>query len=752
MQTLQQDAILQGGRYKIIKTLGHGGFGITYLAIQCGLERQVAVKEFFMKDFCERDNESSHVTLGMGANHDMIKRFRDKFVKEARNIAKLNHPNIVRIFDVFEENGTAYYVMEYAEGGSLGEKLKEKGCFTKSVATRYIMQVAEAVDYIHQRKMNHLDIKPDNIMLSCDDNAILIDFGLAKQYDATTGGQTSSTPVGISEGYAPIEQYQLGGVGNFTPETDIYALGATYFKMLTGITPPSAPSLLEDGISVEPLKSKRVNKNVIDLICHTMEPRKKDRVQSISLFLRGLNTTTRTPNSASAEDNSTIVCNVNEEYERAIQLYNDGQYNKAFNSFEKLASKKIPEAMFRLGVCYYWDEGVTGSNSKKEGFSKCKDWMLKAAKLGNSDAMYWLGAYLYSNGEGVIKNIDKSIEWLDKAVGAKNHSAEFALGIKYLTGDDVKEDEEKGSSLINKGFVGLKNNASSLSREEMHVLAMCYQFVKDDLKKAVYWYKKSADLGDPEAQNALGEIYLIGGECVEADEHQAFKLFKLASSKTLTGALKNLGDCYMFGKGVRKSYTLAITNYRNAAEDGDADAMFMVGLCYHEGYGVDENETTALHYFKQAAELGNAYAQYFYGLSLTRRGLKEKDDEMSLQGLDYLHKSAEQGNEEAIELLNSIEDYVEDNSKEEGTISSVPEKTQLCFIRKGGTKTVYVGRNWVIINRPSRWIHVEEDGANIVVTVDAVGRLFSDNFRTDDFTIKVGDRVCQINVYQSGKV
>lgn len=80
--------------------------------------------------------------------------------------------------------------------------------------------------------MNHLDIKPDNIMLSGDDNVILIDFGLSKQYDATTGSQTSSTPVGISEGYAPIEQYQIGGVASFTPETDIYALGATYFKCL----------------------------------------------------------------------------------------------------------------------------------------------------------------------------------------------------------------------------------------------------------------------------------------------------------------------------------------------------------------------------------------------------------------------------------------------------------------------------------------------------------------------------------------
>lgn len=288
MQTLQPNTLLQGGRYKVIKTLGHGGFGITYLAIQSGLEREVAVKEFFMKDFCERDCATSHVTLGMETSRDMVKRFRAKFIKEARNIAKLNHPNIVRIIDVFEENGTAYYVMEYAKGGSLGEKLRKKGCFSKPVATRYITQVAEAVGYIHQRKMNHLDIKPDNIMLSGDDNVILIDFGLAKQYDAATGGQTSSTPIGISEGYAPIEQYQIGGVASFTPETDIYALGATYFKMLTGITPPSAPSLLEDGVSIESLKAKRVSKNVVDTILHSMYSKKKDRFHSIEDFLQGL--------------------------------------------------------------------------------------------------------------------------------------------------------------------------------------------------------------------------------------------------------------------------------------------------------------------------------------------------------------------------------------------------------------------------------------------------------------------------------
>ena len=219
MQTLHPNTLLQGGRYKIIKTLGKGGFGITYLALQSGLERQVAVKEFFMKDCCERNESTSHVTLGTSGAREQVSRFREKFLKEARNIAKLNHPNIVRIIDVFEENGTAYYAMEYAEGGSLKDKVEAQGHLSESVATRYIAQVAEALDYIHQRKMNHLDVKPGNIMLTENDDAVLIDFGLAKQYDAVTGGQTSTTPVGISEGYAPMEQYKQGGVGEFTPET-----------------------------------------------------------------------------------------------------------------------------------------------------------------------------------------------------------------------------------------------------------------------------------------------------------------------------------------------------------------------------------------------------------------------------------------------------------------------------------------------------------------------------------------------------
>lgn len=310
MSSLREKSLLQGGKYRIVKVLGQGGFGITYLAIQSGLERKVAIKEFFMKDLCNRDESTSHVSVGSAGSVDMVERFKAKFLKEARNIAHLNHPNIVRIHDIFEENGTAYYVMEYAGNGSLADRVKQQGHLPESVAKRYILQVANALAYVHSQKMNHLDVKPANIMLSETDDAILIDFGMSKQYDVATGNQTSTTPVGISEGYAPMEQYKQGGVGEFSPETDIYSLGATFFKLLTGITPPSASDVNEDGVPVNELKAKGASQIYIDVICKAMEGRKKDRVKDVQTFIDGLKGTPSNPSMFSepnSDDEATVL-------------------------------------------------------------------------------------------------------------------------------------------------------------------------------------------------------------------------------------------------------------------------------------------------------------------------------------------------------------------------------------------------------------------------------------------------------------
>ncbi len=274
---LKAGAVLQQGKYRILSVLGQGGFGITYLAEQSLLGRKVAIKEFFMKDLCNRDADTSQVTVGSVGSRELVDRFRQKFIKEARNIASLEHKHIVPIIDVFEENGTAYYVMKYFSGGSLSFN----SAIPEDVALRYTNQLASALRFIHQKRMMHLDIKPSNILLDDEDNVVLIDFGLAKQYD-NAGQQTSTTPVGISHGYAPIEQYRSGGVSAFSPATDIYSLGATLYKLLTGTTPPEAMDIVATGVPACPAN---VSAETWNAVKSAMQPAASSRPQSVDEFL-----------------------------------------------------------------------------------------------------------------------------------------------------------------------------------------------------------------------------------------------------------------------------------------------------------------------------------------------------------------------------------------------------------------------------------------------------------------------------------
>ena len=280
--SLQPNTELQSGRYRVLRTLGCGGFGITYLAEQVLAERKVCIKEFFPKEYYNRDEDSRSISLGSQGSAEVMGRYKDKFIKEAKTIARLDHPSIIHIHNVFEENNTCYYVMEYIEGESLSDIVKRRGALTETDAVRYIREVAAALEYIHERKINHLDVKPGNIMVRRDDNrAILIDFGLSKHYD-NAGEQTSSTPVGISHGFAPIEQYKQGGVSSFSPTTDIYALGATLYYLVTGSVPPSATDVGEEGLPTLP---KHLSSSLCKVIEVSMSYWRKDRPQTIKAFV-----------------------------------------------------------------------------------------------------------------------------------------------------------------------------------------------------------------------------------------------------------------------------------------------------------------------------------------------------------------------------------------------------------------------------------------------------------------------------------
>lgn len=328
---LQSGALLQGGKYKIEHVLGQGGFGITYLATQELLDRKVCIKEFFFKEYCERDETSSCVSLGTQSSHEVVERFMAKFLKEARTISQLEHPNIIKIFDIFKENNTAYYVMEYIEGESLLDKVNRGGALLESEAVDYIRQVASALDFVHQRSLNHLDVKPANIMVrQIDNKAVLIDFGLSKQYDEQ-GGQTSTTPVGISHGYAPMEQYNVGGVSTFSPQTDIYSLGATLYKLVTGNTPPQATDILNDGL---PELSVGLSSGVKKTITQSMQVRKKERPESISAFMSMLETKTST-----VSDENTKYIQQQKQADETTKIINASPKNEVVQHPKSVANK-----------------------------------------------------------------------------------------------------------------------------------------------------------------------------------------------------------------------------------------------------------------------------------------------------------------------------------------------------------------------------------------------------------------------------
>lgn len=351
MQNLQEGSLLQHGKYRIERVLGQGGFGITYLAENTMLEGMVAIKEFFFDGYCERDEQTSEVTVPTSGMRDFVERFKLKFVKEARTIFRLSHPNIVRILDIFEENGTAYYVMEHIDGQSLDDLVKHRGALPEEEALGYIRQAAAALNYIHGERINHLDVKPNNLMLRAKDSRILlIDFGVAKQYDSVTYKGTTTTPVGISHGYSPTEQYRKNGVQTFSPSSDVYALAATLFKLLTGTTPPESLEVQEDGLPVDELRVHGVSPTVISAIILAMKSR-TERTQSISEFAAQLEgrapsfiveeLTTEIPNAPNAEP--TVVVNpdgdrkAREEAERRAR---EEAERKAHEEAERRARKE----------------------------------------------------------------------------------------------------------------------------------------------------------------------------------------------------------------------------------------------------------------------------------------------------------------------------------------------------------------------------------------------------------------------------
>lgn len=288
---LQPGTVIHGTHndYRIERVLGQGSFGITYVAnvrlkgrlgaIESAA--MVAIKEFFLRDVSCRNG----LRVFSVSDSTLCSDYRRDFLREAQNLSRLDNEHIVKVLETIEENDTVYYVMEYLSGGNLDQHILSHGKLSCREALDIALQIGEALRCMHAQHMLHLDLKPLNVMRGEDGHIVLIDFGLSKCFGAD-GQPESSTRIGQgTTGYAPIEQHSFKKADGFMPTLDIYALGATLFKMLTGCVPPEASVVLNEGLPVDELSSAGVPPAIIALVERAMQPLRRMRHQTVDKFI-----------------------------------------------------------------------------------------------------------------------------------------------------------------------------------------------------------------------------------------------------------------------------------------------------------------------------------------------------------------------------------------------------------------------------------------------------------------------------------
>ena len=286
------------GKYLVGRVLGQGGFGITYVGWDIALERKVAIKEYYPSGQVSRNPGSRGLTWYTSVQSQQAKQNGTQmFLKEARKMSKVDDiPNVVRVRDLFQENETAYIVMDFVEGETLKARLEKTGPLPWEQAKGIFLPAIQAMEQVHQAGLVHRDISPDNLMLTPDGKVKILDLGAAKDLSVNNGASSMQVAKG---GFSPFEQYtQRGSSG---PWTDVYAMAATVYYTLTGKLPPVATDrVVEDTISWEEPGLKALSAQALEALQKAMVISAKNRMQSMEELEKGLYSTTAKPEPAPA--------------------------------------------------------------------------------------------------------------------------------------------------------------------------------------------------------------------------------------------------------------------------------------------------------------------------------------------------------------------------------------------------------------------------------------------------------------------
>ena len=617
----------QLNEYRIEGVIGSGGFGITYKALDTQLDKVVAIKEYLPNEFAVR-TDATTVQPKSTADQDDYQWGLTRFLDEARTLARFEHPHLNHVHRYFEDNNTAYLVLDYIEGETLSDLLKREGRLESTRLQRLVTELLSGLDEVHHAGYVHRDIKPSNIMVRANGSSVLLDFGAARQ---VLGQRSKNITSILTRGYAPIEQYDQKG-DDIGPWTDLYALGMVAYRCVSGISEAelidaiTRARLADKGKQDQDMKpAVEIGKghyplSLLKAIDWAIKVEEEDRPQSVVKMqetIAGGETSGAAPDASRANQ---VEHELGEETERIIEAAYQG------DAFGQNA----------LGNMYRTGKGVAHDDTE------AVKWFHKAAAQGNTSAQHYLGN-MYRTGKGVAQDDTEAAKWYRKSAEQGEAFGQNALGAMYRNGHGVTQSDAEAVKWYRKAA----EQGNAWSQSNLGLMYSKGRGVAQNDVEAVKWYRKSAEQGEAFGQNALGEMY-ENGQGVAQNHAEAAKWYRKSAEQGNAWGQYNLGTMHLNGYGVAQNDAEAVEWFRKAAEQGNPLGQYYLGYMYLTGEGVAQDDAEAVKWFRKSAEQGDADAQHYLGyMYQTGEGVAHDDAE----AVKWFRKSAEQGDADAQHYL-----------------------------------------------------------------------------------------------------
>ncbi len=703
---LNVGAVLDGGKYRIVRQIASGGFGNTYEAVNVKLNARCAIKELFVKGDTQRDSDSFTVCVSNAEKSKQFESLKRKFKDEAHRLSELKCEHIVQVYDLFDDNGTVYYVMELIEGNTLTEIMeKNNRTFSQDETVEVLSQMLDALEVVHDAGILHMDIKPSNIMMNHEGVFKLIDFGTSKQQtnDKSTDNYTT-TIIAYSPGYAPSEQIS-GNKSRWGVWTDYYELGATTYHLLTGKRPPLSEDIQVDGEDAFSFP-ENVTPSMRKLVMWMMKPLYTERPQNIGEIRACLNQLDDNPQSSQQpiviQEEPWIV--VDEEDDPVVDINKPITDKKKKRITRWLIFLLLIPALLAGGIKLYHVFSPEDPLSNVENYifsvgninqvmvkidgAKTEYGKISPFFIAKTEVTQKLWKLVMGNNPSAVVDEDRPVEsvsWEDCLVFIHMLDSITGLSFRLPTETEwewVAQLEEK------------KHNVDALTD---NVAEWCFDIyaeirtddIDDPIGAEDGWFRvyrglphpnewkrtvneryyalkefRDKSLGlrlvlNPEQhyldinpksafqQNLLGVRYFYGMG-IPQDYKKAAELFQKADSQSYTPASKNLASCLYYGIGTSKNSEKAAMLFKKAAENNVVSAQHSLAVCYLTGQGVPCDKKKAFSWFEKSANAGNPYAQYHLA-NLYYKGVGTTADKEN--AVNWFAKSADKGYAPAQYLL-----------------------------------------------------------------------------------------------------